>query len=191
MDTKSQLRERLRQERREHVSALPDAMRGLVFHRPPAHLLDLVPTDAVIGLYRATAHEAPTSAYAKFFQENGYSLALPRFAGRNAAMEFAEFSDPWDESDCEVGPFGLMQPRSDAASMTPAVVIAPLLGFTNSGDRLGQGGGHYDRWLADHPGTTVIGLAWDVQRVDSLPVQDHDMKMSAIVTPTRFYGPFA
>ena len=191
METKSQLRERLRKERREHVTALPEAMRSLVFHRPPASLMELVPDKAVVGLYRATAHEAPTSAYAKFLQERGHKLALPRFANRNATMEFAEFTDPWDESDCEVGPFGLMQPVGEAPLIVPDVIFVPLVGFTETGERLGQGGGHYDRWLTYHLDTPAIGLAWDVQKVDSLPVEDHDMGLSAIVTPTRLYGPFA
>ena len=191
METKSQLRDRLRRARRDHVAGLPRAMQALVFHRPPAPLLEMVPQDAAIGLYRATAHEAPTQAYAKFFQERGHRLALPRFASRNAAMEFALFTDPWEESDCEIGPFGLMQPLGDAESVIPEVVFVPLLGFSDRGARLGQGGGHYDRWLADHPAAKAIGLAWDVQKVDAIPVEDHDVPLAAIVTPTRIYGPFA
>ena len=67
----------------------------------------------------------------------------------------------------------------------------PLVGFTSQGARLGQGGGHYDRWLADHPDTVAIGLAWDCQLVDALPVEPHDIPLTAIITPTRIYGPFA
>ena len=187
---KDELRQQLRQARRDHVDALPQSMQALVFHRPPAPLLDIVPDGAAIGLYRANPHEAPAQSYAKFFQEAGHVIALPRFSSRTAAMEFAEHSDPFAESDCEVGPFGLLQPGQSATSMTPQVLFVPLVGFTVEGLRLGQGGGHYDRWLADHPGTVAIGLGWDSQLVDALPVEDHDMPMTAIVTPTRMYGPF-
>ena len=189
--TKTDLRARMRTLRREHVAALDPATRALILHRPPAPLLALVPEGATIGLYHATPHEAPASGYAKFFHERGHTLALPRFGQRGAAMEFAAFSDPWDEGDCEIGPFGLMQPDGDAAPVVPDVVFVPLLAFTDQGARLGQGGGHYDRWLAQYPRTTAIGLAWDVQRVDSLPVEPHDRSLSAIVTPTRLFGPFA
>ena len=75
--------------------------------------------------------------------------------------------------------------------MVPDVLFVPLLGFTKNGGRLGQGGGHYDRWLAAHPDTVSIGLAWDAQLVDTMPLQEHDRGLSAVVTPTRFYGPFA
>jgi len=188
---KAALRKQLRQKRRDHVAALPDAMRALVFHRPPAPLLEMVPDGTTIGLYRASPTEAPAAAYAKFFQERGHALALPRFASRSAAMEFAAFADPFDESDLEIGPFGLLQPQDDADAQVPDVLFVPLLGFTESGHRLGQGGGHYDRWFAANPEARAIGLGWDCQLVDNLPIEAHDHPMDAIVTPTRLYGPFS
>jgi len=187
---KSEIRTRLRDERRAHVQAIPAAMRALIFHRPPAPLLELVPDDATIGLYSAGTFEAPASAYAKFFFEAGHTLALPRFVTRNSPMEFARHEDPFEETDCEIGPFGLFQPLASAQVLTPDLLFVPLIGFTETGARLGQGGGHYDRWLAEHPGTLAIGLAWDVQKLDELPQEAHDMPLTAVVTPTRFYGPF-
>ena len=71
------------------------------------------------------------------------------------------------------------------------VLLVPLVGFTAKGDRLGQGGGHYDRWLEDREEVTAIGLAWDCQLTENLPVEPHDRRLDAVVTPTRFYGPFA
>lgn len=190
MTTKAELRTKLRHARRAHVAALPDSTRGLIFHRPPGPLLESIASGATIGLYAAMAHEAPTGGYAQFFHDRGHGLALPRFAHRNAAMEFALHTDPYDESDLEVGPFGLMQPEPEAASAEPEVVFVPLVGFTESGARLGQGGGHYDRWLAEHPATQAIGLAWDCQKVDMLPLEPHDRPLTAVITPTRMYGPF-
>jgi 5-formyltetrahydrofolate cyclo-ligase len=189
--SKAELRKNLRTARRDHVAGLTPATRALILHRPPAPLLALVPDRAVIGLYHATAHEAPAGGYAKFFHERGHRLALPRFAHRGAAMEFGEFADPWDDDGAEVGPFGLMQPAADAATLVPDILFVPLVGFTAQGARLGQGGGHYDRWLADHSGVAAIGLAWDVQLVEELPVEAHDHPLVAVVTPTRLYGPFA
>ena len=190
METKSQLRQRLRLERRRHVAMLEDGTRALLFMRPPAALLRLVPGGATIGLYRANPHEAPANSYARYFVENGHPLALPRFANREAPMEFATHSDPFGESDLEVGPYGLLQPLAEAEAVTPQVLFVPLLGFTAEGDRLGQGGGHYDRWLAEHPSATAIGMAWDCQLVEELPREAHDVPLAAVVTPTRLYGPF-
>jgi 5-formyltetrahydrofolate cyclo-ligase len=72
----------------------------------------------------------------------------------------------------------------------PDVLFVPLVGFTARGDRLGQGGGHYDRWLAANPHVPAIGLGWDCQLVEDLPREDHDRPLSAVVTPTRLFGPF-
>ncbi|WP_240782156.1 5-formyltetrahydrofolate cyclo-ligase [Qipengyuania sediminis] len=189
--TKDNLRQHLRTIRRDHVAALDPSTRALILHRPPEPLLALVPEGAVIGLYHAGPHEAPTAGYARFFHERGHALVLPRFAGRGAQMAFAAYADPWSDNGLETGPYGALQPPVGAETATPQVLIVPLLGFIETGARLGQGGGHYDRWLAAHPGTIAIGLAWDVQRVDALPLEPHDRLLTAIVTPTRFYGPFA
>lgn len=191
MTTKDDLRRILRATRRDHVASLPESVRGLIFHRPPAPLLELVPLGATVGLYRATPFEAPAAAYARFFMERGHPLALPRFADRDAPMEFAAFADPFEEVDLDVGPFGILQPESDSPRADPDVLFVPLVGFTAQGARLGQGGGHYDRWLEDHPDATAIGLAWDCQLVEHLPSEPHDRRLAAVVTPTRIYGPFA
>jgi len=186
--SKSDLRRELRAARRAHVLAQPEAIRGLLFHRPPAPLLVRIAPGAVIGLYHPVSFEAPTGGYARFLHEAGHSLALPRFADRTAPMAFHRHSDPYAESDLEVGPFGALQPAADAEPLVPDVVFVPLIGFTPALDRLGQGGGHYDRWLAEHPGALAIGLAWDVQARDTLPREAHDMALDAVVTPTRIYG---
>ena len=189
-DQKAALRERLRAARKDHAAALPPQVSALIFSRPPAPVLDLVPEGATIGLYRAGEGEAPAASYAKFFQEAGHTIALPRVTTMAEPMTFHVHTDPYEESDLVDGPMGLRQPAADAPQVEPQVLFMPLVGFTESGARIGQGGGFYDRWLAAHPGTIAIGMAWDVQKVDALPVEDHDMPLTAIVTPTRIYGPF-
>jgi 5-formyltetrahydrofolate cyclo-ligase len=186
--SKSELRRTLRALRKAHVEALPDQVRGLLFHRPPAPLLARIGDQAVIGLYHAGAYEAPADGYARFFHEAGHTLALPRFAAPDTPMRFARHSDPHAGSDLEVGPFGILQPGAEAEPLVPDVLFVPLVGFTAEGGRLGQGGGHYDRWLAEHPPALAIGLAWDVQLVDALPAEPHDAALDAVVTPTRIYG---
>ena len=189
MDKKS-LRKQLRVARREHVEALPDAMRGLVFRHPPAPLLGLIDEDAVIGLYHATHGEAPTTAYAGFFQERDHRIALPRVTELDKPMTFHIHTDPYGATDLVEGPMKLLQPEAEAEQVTPDVLFMPLVGFTERGERIGQGGGFYDRWLADHPSTLAIGMAWDCQRIEAFPIEVHDRTLTAVVTPTRLYGPF-
>ena len=190
IERKKQLRTELRRKRIAHAAELPPEVSALVFNRPPGRLLDLVPASATIGLYRSDTGEAPSAGYIRFFFERGHPIALPRVTTLDKPMEFRLHTDPFGESDLEAGVWGLRQPRTDAPVVVPEVLFMPLLGFTAAGDRLGQGGGYYDRFLAAHPQTVAIGMAWDVQEVDELPTELHDMRLSAIVTPTRVLGPF-
>ena len=187
---KRTLRTELRAKRRAHVESLPEAIRGLVFRRPPGPALDLLPEEATIGLYHAGAMEAPTTGYAGWLFENERRLALPWFAGRDAEMAFRRWDNPFIDELLQPGPYGARQPGEDAAEVVPDVLIVPLIGFTATGARLGQGGGHYDRWLAAHPDVPAIGLAWDCQEVVALPIDPHDRMLTAIITPTRLLGPF-
>ncbi len=157
---------------------------------PPASLLAAIAPDATIGLYHATGSEAPTRAYAAYFQEAGHAIALPRITDEDGRMDFAAWTDPFADSDLTAGPFGMMQPAADLPELTPDVLFVPLIGFTADGHRLGQGGGYYDRWLAAHDGTMAIGMAWDCQIAETLPHEPHDVALTAVVTPTRTYGPW-
>jgi 5-formyltetrahydrofolate cyclo-ligase len=187
LDEKQKLRAEMREARRAHVRALPAATRALLFLRPPRSLADLAPEGSTIGLYHANPHEAPTRGYAKWFYENGRHLALPRFTARGDTMRFHAWRDPFEDTDLELGPYGHLQPAGEAQPVTPDLVIVPLLAFTADGARLGQGGGHYDRWLAENPVVPAVGLAWDCQLVDGLPLEPHDRLLRAVVTPTRLY----
>lgn len=186
--TKSDLRRSLRAARRAHVEAQPDAIRALLFHRPPAPVAARIPAGAIIGLYHAAPFEAPAHGYARFFHDAGHAIALPRFTARDSAMAFAHHADPYDDRGLTPGPFGMLQPDAAAEPLIPDVLFVPLVGFTADRARLGQGGGHYDRWLAEHPAKLAIGLAWDVQICADLPTEPHDVTLDAVITPTRIYG---
>jgi len=73
------------------------------------------------------------------------------------------------------------------------LILLPLVGFDDAGQRMGMGGGFYDRTLAftRHPGPRprLVGLAHDCQRVDSLPVEPWDVPLDAIVSDARVVRP--
>jgi 5-formyltetrahydrofolate cyclo-ligase len=188
LSDKRQLREELRAERRAHVAALSPSTKGLLFLRPPAPVAKLVPEGIVVGLYHALPNEAPTHGYAKWLSENGRKIALPWFADRQAPMQFRAWIDPYEDEGLEPGPHRHLQPAADAPELFPDVVFVPLLGFTADGHRLGQGGGHYDRWLAANPSVLPLGLAWDCQLREELPREPHDCQLRGVITPTRFFG---
>ncbi|MFQ3788605.1 5-formyltetrahydrofolate cyclo-ligase [Halomonas sp. A29] len=73
------------------------------------------------------------------------------------------------------------------------LILLPLVGFDERGQRMGMGGGFYDRSLAftQRPGPrpTLIGLAHDCQRVDRLPTEPWDVPLDAIVSDARVVRP--
>jgi 5-formyltetrahydrofolate cyclo-ligase len=184
---KQQLRTRMRKLRRDHVASLPESTSALMFRRPPSAIATLAPEGSCVGLYHGRDAEAPTLSYARWFHENCRSLALPSFADRESPMTFRAWQNPWDEDELEPGPFGILQPGPDSPELSPGLVMVPLLAFTESAERLGQGGGHYDRWLAANPQAVAVGLAWDCQLADELPMEPHDRILHAVVTPTRMF----
>ena len=183
---KALLRNEYRARRREHVQSLPKGVRSLMLNRPPARVAQTIPEGALVGLYYPVGDEAPSLGWARWLAENGRRVALPAFASRESAMEFREWNNPFDEGTLTISPWGGLQPPS-GEPIIPDLVVVPLLAFTTRGERLGQGGGHYDRWLSDNLQVRAIGLAWDCQIADALPVEEHDRHLSAIVTPTRIY----
>jgi 5,10-methenyltetrahydrofolate synthetase len=72
---------------------------------------------------------------------------------------------------------------ADTPSVTPYVVIAPLVGFDRSCFRLGYGGGYFDRTLAGFPERPVtVGVGYSVSELPSILPQAHDVPMHMIVT---------
>ncbi|WP_172292591.1 5-formyltetrahydrofolate cyclo-ligase [Pseudoruegeria sp. HB172150] len=88
------------------------------------------------------------------------------------------------ETEMKDGPFGARVPVT-AAGMTPEVLIVPLVAFDRAGNRLGYGGGFYDRTLeqlrAQRP-TIAIGFAWAAQEAEALPLEPTDQRLDMIVT---------
>ena len=74
-------------------------------------------------------------------------------------------------------------PEADVDPTWPDLVVVPGLAFTAAGERLGQGGGWYDRYLAQvRDDCTMIGVCFAEQILDTLPVEAHDVTMDRIVT---------
>ena len=67
-------------------------------------------------------------------------------------------------------------------------VSLTLVAFDKKGNRMGMGGGYYDRMLKKGSATCkIIGVAYDFQKVDKLPVESWDMPLDEVITPTRSF----
>lgn len=72
--------------------------------------------------------------------------------------------------------------------VVPDVVLVPCVGFTREGYRLGYGGGYFDRWLAEHPGVTSIGIAWGISEAH-FPIEPHDHPLTIVLTEREVIAP--
>lgn len=102
------------------------------------------------------------------------------------------------ESEMVLNHFGIEEPRLNVQQVLPVsrldIIFTPLVAFDATGQRLGMGGGFYDRTLQDWEsaylqqcGPYPIGLSHDCQRVDALPVQEWDVPLPEIITPSTHY----
>jgi len=115
---------------------------------------------------------------------------VQRLPAVTAATRFLVFETIPGEP--ETGPFvdwcrstgrQVATPDDDLDPSWPEVVLVPGLAFTPAGDRLGQGGGWYDRFLERvRDDCTTIGVGFDVQLVDALPLETHDVALDHVVT---------
>lgn len=114
----------------------------------------------------------------------GHTCALPVIAGTGAALVFRR----WAPGDALVaGAYDIPVPAECAPTLTPGLLLVPLLAFDRTGARLGYGGGYYDRTLealrAAGP-VLAVGLAYGGQEVECVPVDASDQRLDWIVTET-------
>lgn len=89
--------------------------------------------------------------------------------------------------------FNIAEPPLDVRDVLPPeqldVMLIPLVAFDNQGQRLGMGGGFYDRTLANwqQSGFYPIGLAHDCQQVEQLPIAPWDIPLPEIITPKKIW----
>lgn len=100
---------------------------------------------------------------------------------------------------CHYGPdtemvanqYGILEPKLSVQEVIPAqqldMIITPLVAFDGACNRMGMGGGYYDRTLKhiDSSRTIVVGFAHDCQQVSHIPLEPWDIPLPLIITPTR------
>jgi len=116
--------------------------------------------------------------------------ALPVILAQDQPLIFKE----WDlEEPLIDGPYGTHEPASVGPDVMPDIILLPLLAFDTRCHRLGYGGGYYDRTLKAYREKghhfTAIGLAYDGQKCDAIPVDDFDQPLDIIVTEQEIYRP--
>lgn len=158
----------------------PDTEARIAAHLGP--LLDLLePT--VLGVYWPVRFEFnPVRLLGRAREASTLPLALPWVQKTPREMHFRHWNRATPALRDEVG-----IPASDGAPVVPDVVLAPCVGYSAAGYRLGYGGGYFDRFLAAHPHVTAIGIAPAWAAVD-FAAEAHDVALPLIVTEEGVRG---
>jgi 5-formyltetrahydrofolate cyclo-ligase len=180
------LRRTMRTARRAFVGALAPPVRSGLEAALAREVVPRLPgTAAILGSHASVGDEIDPAAIEHASVARGWVLAFPRVRGPlPLSFHIARFEQ------LQPGFAGIPEPAAELPEVRPDVLLVPLLAVDLCGNRLGQGGGHFDRTLkalrSEGP-VIAIGLAWDLQVVDSLPVAGWDEPLDAIATPTRFH----
>jgi 5-formyltetrahydrofolate cyclo-ligase len=117
----------------------------------------------------------------------GAAVVLPRVNESDRMIELHRVSDP--VADLATGYRGITEPRSSLPRVNPGEIdwiLVPGVAFDVAGQRLGYGGGYYDRLLPLLPRRTPrIAGAFEIQFVDAIPAAPHDLKVDAVATGSR------
>ena len=137
-------------------------------------------TKKIIGGYYPVNFEVDDLKLLEKFEKKNFNISLP-VVKKNFQMDFYQwsFSDP-----LKINKYGIPEPETKNI-VYPDVLLIPLVAFDKNLNRLGYGGGYYDRLikkLSKKKNIIKIGLAFSVQEIDKVPINMYDQKLDYIVT---------
>ena len=110
------------------------------------------------------------------------NVSLPVIT-RNNSMHFYK----WEKNELlQINKFGMLEPFKSIKNVIPNVMLIPMLAYDNKNNRLGYGGGFYDRYLKKylktHKNILTIGIVFSFQKNNKIPVSNNDVKLDYILT---------
>lgn len=140
----------------------------------------------LISAYAGYGTEIDPLPLMKEFSAQGHKFCLPCVLEKGKPLQFRAYDlgDP-----VRLGEYNIPEPLGSAPIVKPDIMLIPMLGFDRTGNRLGRGGGFYDRTLnaaREHREIIAIGVAYSAQEVPVVPCGKHDGKLDAIVTEKEY-----
>ncbi|MBH0057078.1 5-formyltetrahydrofolate cyclo-ligase [Pseudoalteromonas sp. SWXJZ94C] len=148
-----------------------------------------------IAIYLVNDGELDTSLLINELWNLNHEVYLPiihPFNGANLLFQRYEKNSPM-----KANRYGILEPKLNCSEICPLpaldYLLMPLVAFDKQGNRLGMGGGFYDRTLArlheqDWQKPQLIGLAHECQKVETLPIESWDVPLKTIITPDKIYS---
>ena len=153
----------------------------------PSYIFKVLKKKKIIGKnlggYYPYNYEVETMEILEKFEKQGYKLSLPKIKSK-FQMDFFEwsFNDP-----LEINKYGIPEPVSKKIKF-PDIFLVPLVAFDNRLNRIGYGGGFYDRYLEKiqkNKKIVTIGLAYSFQEIKRVPADKYDIKLDYILTEKK------
>jgi 5-formyltetrahydrofolate cyclo-ligase len=145
-----------------------------------------------VAIYLTNDGELDPMTLISALWQQGKEIYLPRlhpFSPGN--LLFLRYEQ---DSTMVANKYGINEPKLDVTTVCPVaqldIIFTPLVAFDAAGNRMGMGGGYYDRTLSGWSptkGPYPIGLAHDCQLVERLPTETWDIPLPEIVTPSQIY----
>ena len=117
------------------------------------------------------------------FEKQNFIISLPKIK-KNSQMDFFRWST---KDPLTINNYGIPEPTSNQV-IYPDILIVPLVAFDENLNRLGYGGGFYDRYIKrikKIKNVITIGLAYSFQKVKQIPIDKHDIKLDLIITEKK------
>jgi len=133
-----------------------------------------------LGGYYPSNFEIDDLEILELLEKKDYEISLP-IIKKNNHMDFFKWSN---NNPLKINKYGIPEPISSKI-FYPDILLVPLVGYDNRLNRLGYGGGFYDRYIEKIEKikkVIKIGLAFSCQKLKSVPINQHDKKLDYIVT---------
>lgn len=130
---------------------------------------------SVIYCYAAINNEVTLIPLIEHALNHDKTIALPKVEGEN--IKFYVIKSLHDLSP---GYYNILEPDSGVLAPSGDFIIVPGVAFSKKGERLGYGGGFYDRFLAANQ-MYSIGVCYDFQCIDNIPTAEHDIILNKII----------
>jgi len=140
--------------------------------------------------YMDFKNEVMTGHIIEYCLKNGKRVVLPLVDVINGVKMIVPYEVVDLEKDLEPGVFGILEPKKESAKLFNAgeidMVVVPGVAFDGKRNRIGYGAGFYDRFLKSvKPDCVKIGIAFEFQIYENIPVEEHDMPLDLIITENR------
>ena len=148
-------------------------------------LLKTLSKNRKIGLYYPIGSEVSTIEIIQYLRKKKYTISLPVLE-KSSRMSFYEWNE---KSPLKINNFGIPEPIK-LKKIIPSTLIIPIVAFDANLNRIGYGGGFYDRFISKIEKTKKIlkiGLAFSCQKIKKVPINRFDKKMNYILTENKVY----